>query len=191
MLAWLKALSLGKKIALGATTLVATTAIAAPTPPPAEQPVQLDTTQSQQQTVEPKVETKTVTGTKVIAFKTVTQNDSSLDKGKVLAATTGVNGERTITYEITYTDGVETSRKVLSDTVTKEPVNAVTKVGTKEALNCPNGTYVNTYGNTVCRPYESNSVPAGATAKCRDGTYSFSQSRRGTCSHHGGVAVWY
>jgi hypothetical protein len=23
-----------------------------------------------------------------------------------------------------------------------------------------------------------------------DGTYSFSQSRRGTCSHHGGVAKW-
>jgi Protein of unknown function (DUF3761) len=33
-------------------------------------------------------------------------------------------------------------------------------------------------------------APAGATAKCNDGTYSFSQHRRGTCSHHGGVAVW-
>ena len=32
--------------------------------------------------------------------------------------------------------------------------------------------------------------PVGATAKCRDGTYSFSQFRRGTCSHHGGVAQW-
>lgn len=33
--------------------------------------------------------------------------------------------------------------------------------------------------------------PAGATARCRDGTYSYSASRRGTCSHHGGVAAWY
>ncbi len=32
--------------------------------------------------------------------------------------------------------------------------------------------------------------PAGATAQCRDGSYSFSASRRGTCSHHGGVARW-
>ncbi len=32
---------------------------------------------------------------------------------------------------------------------------------------------------------------SGATAKCRDGTLSYSASRRGTCSHHGGVAVWY
>ncbi|WP_246281870.1 DUF3761 domain-containing protein [Fodinicola acaciae] len=25
---------------------------------------------------------------------------------------------------------------------------------------------------------------------CRDGTYSYSQHRRGTCSHHHGVATW-
>jgi len=51
--------------------------------------------------------------------------------------------------------------------------------------------YVNVNGNTVHSPAFSNSVPAGASAKCRDGTYSFSQNRRGTCSHHGGVAQWY
>lgn len=28
------------------------------------------------------------------------------------------------------------------------------------------------------------------SAICRDGTYSFSAHRRGTCSHHGGVARW-
>jgi len=32
---------------------------------------------------------------------------------------------------------------------------------------------------------------SGASAKCRDGTLSYSRNRRGTCSHHGGVAVWY
>ena len=52
--------------------------------------------------------------------------------------------------------------------------------------------YTNTYGNEVHSPAYSNSgsVPTGASAKCRDGTYSFSQSRRGTCSHHGGVSQW-
>ena len=39
-------------------------------------------------------------------------------------------------------------------------------------------------------PTPQSSVPAGATAKCRDGTYSYSQHRQGTCSHHGGVAQW-
>ncbi|MFF7157169.1 DUF3761 domain-containing protein [Streptomyces sp. NPDC008139] len=31
----------------------------------------------------------------------------------------------------------------------------------------------------------------GATALCNDGTLSYSQHHRGTCSHHHGVAVWY
>ena len=29
-----------------------------------------------------------------------------------------------------------------------------------------------------------------ATARCEDGTLSYSQHRSGTCSHHGGVATW-
>ena len=57
--------------------------------------------------------------------------------------------------------------------------------------NCTNnGTYVNSRGETVKRPESCLSAPKEATAQCRDGTYSFSQSRRGTCSHHGGVAKW-
>ena len=50
--------------------------------------------------------------------------------------------------------------------------------------------YINSRGNYVPSPAYSNTVPRGASAQCNDGTYSFSQSRRGTCSHHGGVASW-
>jgi hypothetical protein len=63
-------------------------------------------------------------------------------------------------------------------------------IPTPPPVSCPNGTYVNSAGNVVCSPYASTSAPAGATAKCVDGTYSFSQSHSGTCSHHGGVAAW-
>jgi endonuclease YncB( thermonuclease family) len=35
-----------------------------------------------------------------------------------------------------------------------------------------------------------SSLPAGATAICNDGTYSYSRHRRGTCSWHGGVRRW-
>jgi hypothetical protein len=36
----------------------------------------------------------------------------------------------------------------------------------------------------------SNTGPNGATAKCKDGTYSHAATHRGACSRHGGVAEW-
>ena len=42
----------------------------------------------------------------------------------------------------------------------------------------PEGTYENVDGNIIPSPYYAPSAPAGATAQCRDGTYSFSQNRR-------------
>ncbi|KVE34660.1 DUF3761 domain-containing protein [Burkholderia sp. TSV86] len=52
--------------------------------------------------------------------------------------------------------------------------------------------YRNRDGDTIHAPAhsKSNSPPAGATARCRDGAYSFSRHRRGTCSGHGGVDAW-
>jgi hypothetical protein len=61
---------------------------------------------------------------------------------------------------------------------------------TETTRGCTNGTYTNSAGNTVCSPESVPTAPAGATAKCEDGTYSMSASRSGTCSHHGGVAEW-
>ncbi len=52
--------------------------------------------------------------------------------------------------------------------------------------------YVNSQGEWVPSPTRTadGKPPEGATAHCRDGTFSFSRSRQGTCSHHGGVAEW-
>jgi endonuclease YncB( thermonuclease family) len=38
--------------------------------------------------------------------------------------------------------------------------------------------------------YLDAKYPSTATARCNDGTYSYSQHRQGTCSYHGGVAYW-
>lgn len=53
---------------------------------------------------------------------------------------------------------------------------------------CKTGYYKNSSGKCVKQP---SSHPAGATAKCKDGTYSYSTHRSGTCSHHRGVSIWY
>jgi uncharacterized protein YraI len=51
--------------------------------------------------------------------------------------------------------------------------------------------YINSQGQHIPSPqFSPNGPPKGATAQCRDQTYSFSRSRSGTCSHHGGVARW-
>jgi hypothetical protein len=50
--------------------------------------------------------------------------------------------------------------------------------------------YTNSSGHEVHRPVHASRAPSGWSAQCRDGTYSFSEHHRGTCSHHGGVARW-
>jgi hypothetical protein len=54
------------------------------------------------------------------------------------------------------------------------------------------GSYVNKDGIRVHSPAHTTdgSQPANATAKCRDGSFSFSRHHQGTCSHHGGVSQW-
>lgn len=54
------------------------------------------------------------------------------------------------------------------------------------------GYYTNRDGIQVHRPAHTTNgqPPAGASAQCGDGSFSFSLNRRGTCSHHGGVTRW-
>jgi Protein of unknown function (DUF3761) len=67
------------------------------------------------------------------------------------------------------------------------PAHAPASPFAATAPACARDYYKNVSGHCVHRPA---STPAGATARCRDGTYSYSQHASGTCSHHGGVASW-
>lgn len=88
------------------------------------------------------------------------------------------------------------SQQIVSQTQSPTPPSTTSPAASNtnpnaDKVNCTgNGTYVNSKGQTVQRPENCSGPPKGATAQCRDGSYSFSQSRRGTCSHHGGVAKW-
>lgn len=80
---------------------------------------------------EPVITTKTETKTETIAFTTIYENDNTLEVGKTAVKQEGQNGVLTITYTVTLTDGVETSRVERSRTRTTEPVNRIVLVGTK------------------------------------------------------------
>lgn len=193
MWGWIKTLSIGRKVLLGLGSFIAIGAVGSAISPPSTSAPKIQTTPSNNHAVKSEnIQVKTETKTNSIPFQTTTQNDSNLASGTTKITKQGVNGVETLTYKVTYTNGIETDRQQVSDETTTQPINQVTAIGTyiAPAQNCPNGTYVNSAGNTVCSPYSAPSAPAGATAQCVDGTYSFSQSRSGTCSHHGGVAQW-
>ena len=71
-----------------------------------------------------------------------------------------------------------------------ETVPAYTPVPSADETD--NGYYTNRDGNVVRSPHKevNGCAASGASARCRDGTCSFSQHRSGTCSRHGGVAEW-
>lgn len=75
----------------------------------------------------------TVVETEETEYETVYEDDSSMAKGQEEVSVKGENGQKEVTYKVTYVDGVEESREVVSETVTKEPINKVVKVGTKES----------------------------------------------------------
>jgi len=84
----------------------------------------------------------------------------------------------------------ETRKRKAAEAEERRAIAARERDAAKATQACTNGAYVNSAGNTVCSPEQSSTVPTGATAECEDGTYSFSESRSGTCSSHGGVAKW-
>jgi len=69
-----------------------------------------------------------------------------------------------------------------------ETVKVAPKPATTSITACGEDYYRNVDGNCVHRPSDN---PSGASARCRDGSYSYSENRRGTCSGHGGVSAWY
>ena len=74
-----------------------------------------------------------VVSTEVVPFETITQNDATLPKGQTKVVQEGVNGELTILTETTTVDGKQYS-KILENTITKQPVNKIIAVGTKEEV---------------------------------------------------------
>lgn len=85
---------------------------------------------------EPVIEKRNVTETRPVAFETETVKDNTLAKGTETMRTAGVPGVRTLTYEVTITDGVQTARRLVRSVVTRDPVTEVIAIGTKPSPRC-------------------------------------------------------
>ncbi|WP_116024002.1 G5 domain-containing protein [Thermomonospora umbrina] len=105
----------------------------------------------------PTIEKHTVTETEEIPFETERVDDPTLDEGTTKVRRRGVEGVRTFTYQISFTDGVETGRRLVRKVVTREPVDRVIAVGTKETSRCdPN--------------YSGACVPIASDVDCAGGS---------------------
>ena len=114
-----------KVIAVGTKEEVAPTPVVTPATPTTK------VTPAEGEKVPSVVKPEVITSTEVIPFETITQNDATLPKGQTKVVQDGANGERTTLTEVTTVDGKQTSR-ILENTITKQPVNKVIAVGTKE-----------------------------------------------------------
>ncbi|MGV9211396.1 G5 domain-containing protein [Micromonospora sp. RB23] len=116
----------------------------------------------------PVVRVTTVTERATIRHGARTVKDASLAEGKRVVRTKGVDGVRTLTYEVTTTDGVQTGKKLVKSTVTKQPVTEVVAVGTKKK------------SSSNCDPNYSPCVPIASDVDCLPGSGNGPAYVRGT-----------
>ncbi len=124
-----------------------------------------------QQTPEPKIEKRTTIETEPISFESRSVDDSSLAKGKTSVKTKGTEGLKTLTYEVTLTDGAQTDRRLIDEVVTRAPVAEVILVGTKSVNSSMNGNSLPAGGQSGCDPnYSGACVPIDSDVDCAGGS---------------------
>jgi uncharacterized protein YabE (DUF348 family) len=106
-----------------------------------------------------RVSSEVVKDVKSIDYATEIKKDNSLASNVTKVVQEGQSGEREITTRVVYEDGKEVSRTVVSDSVTRQPVQKVLLQGTLGVLNVSRG------GEQVLY---KKSVRVKATAYCPD-----------------------
>ena len=131
--------------------------------------------------------------TKVTTVKTTSRNYDCTkvgNKNKAACRTTTVQATtvpkvvKTTTVARTYdcTKFYNKMRAVCRTQVTSTTTAGPTMAPTRAPMSRPTATRSTTVTRSV------NSDSAGATAQCKDGSFSHAQHSSGACSHHGGVA---
>lgn len=104
--------------------------------------------------------------TEPLSFTIERVADSLLEQGKEELRRQGTNGEHKYTYEVTYVDGKETSRKLVGSEVAKGAISSVIVYGTKPKP-APGGGGGG--GGSGCDPNYSGCVPIASDVDCAGG----------------------
>ncbi len=101
-----------------------------------------------------RVSYKDVTSTQAVPYSTVKQKDCSVEAGTKNVKTHGQNGVRTVVTRQKICNGKVADSSIVSSSVTKQPVDEVVVIGTKQktrdsAAVCADGTLVDQNGQTV------------------------------------------
>lgn len=96
--------------------------------------------------------------TSAIPFETAVEQTDELYAGTTTTVTAGMPGELAVRFSVIYVDGVEESRREIGQTVTRAPVNAVVREGTRQRPAASSGGSVNIGGDVW-----------GALAQCESG----------------------
>jgi uncharacterized protein YabE (DUF348 family) len=95
-----------------------------------------------------KVDIKNVSETQAIAFGTKETKSATLVKGETKTTTKGTAGSKSVKYVLTYLDGKLSTKKLVTTTVVKAPVDALVTVGTKPKPETPTADDTPATGNT-------------------------------------------
>lgn len=77
-----------------------------------------------------RVETKQITQVFSLDYETIIKKDPNLANTETKIIQDGVKGEKKVIYNITYENGKEVSKKIVSEIITKKPINKIVLQGT-------------------------------------------------------------
>ena len=110
-----------------------------------------------------KVDVRTVAERQAIAFSKKETKSAALTVGETKTTTKGIAGTKSVKYVLTYLDGKLTTKKLVTATVVKQPVDELVTVGTKPKPEEP------TTETTPTPPPSGNTGAWDRIAECESG----------------------
>jgi resuscitation-promoting factor RpfB len=124
-----------------------------------------------------------------IDYDTITRQDGSMLQGKEETVRAGRAGARDVTYELRFRNDELVARKVLSSDVTRAPVDAIVKVGTKEPVQETTSAPNFASGSTVWDSLAQCESGGNWAINTGNGYYGGLQFNLGTWQSYGGSGL--